>query len=150
MTQAWLNPWQMKTALIKTQQNLLFLEEWFLKIWISMKNYALSSSHPTYSIPRADGSYPDLDYTFRLGSTFGQKFSDFLFFPYQFSGPQVNINMPINCTNNILSFFAVQWWPVQCLLCLPDTHRPFLHTTYHWGKLTHYYSTWNSSGLTQA
>jgi len=39
---------------------------------------------------RADGSQPDLDYTLRLGSTFGQKYSEFLFFPYQFSGPQPN------------------------------------------------------------
>ena len=36
-----------------------------------------------------ENAYPDLDYTMRLGATFGQRSSEFLFFPIQFSGPQV-------------------------------------------------------------
>ena len=46
-----------------------------------------------YFSSKSNESLPDLDYTLRLGSSFGQKFSEFLFFPYQFSGPQVNTNL---------------------------------------------------------
>jgi len=41
---------------------------------------------------QATDSLPDLDYTLRLGSSYTQQFSEFLFFPYQFSGPQKNGN----------------------------------------------------------